>query len=143
MKKALTLSLLLLADIVLLAHSAIPHHYHNGIPVTVSSGAYEADAEEAHVYDYRHHHHHEHNSATVEDCLLDKTSLLTDSGSQLPNASSGYSAFPLLCLPQPIFGGTAGLADLSPLPFAQKPYALPYYATLIARSLGLRAPPAC
>ncbi|MDR1342686.1 MAG: hypothetical protein LBK18_05460 [Prevotellaceae bacterium] len=142
MKKALTLSLLLLANIVLLAHSAIPHHYHNGIPVTLSSGAYETEAEEAHVHDYRHHHH-EQSSATVEDCLLDKTCLRTDSGNLLPDASSVYSAFPLLCLPQLAFGCTTGSADLLLLPFTQKPYTLSCHAAFIARSLGLRAPPAC
>jgi hypothetical protein len=139
MKKALTLSLLLLANITLLAHSTIPHHYHNGIPVTVS-GIYDVDTEEAHVHDYRHHHH-EPNNATVEDCLLDKVCLRADNSNLLLNASSVYNAFPLLCLPLLASVCADRPTDLSPLPFAQKPYTQSYHTTFIAHSLGLRAPP--
>jgi hypothetical protein len=36
MKRAISLSFLLLAGIVVLAHAVIPHHHHDGIPIFVA-----------------------------------------------------------------------------------------------------------
>lgn len=143
MKKALALSFLLLAGIALLAHSAIPHHYHEGIPVAVTdvcNSACSAGGEAATCT--CHHHHHDSGSATGEDCLLEKMSVRTAGNDRLPDASDG-SVFLLLCMPRLLSGSVDLPEDLASASFAYKPCVQTCHTTFIARSLGLRAPPAC
>lgn len=154
MKKALTLSVLLLANIAVLAHSAIPHHYHEGIPVAVAglcNGACSAaaddaaddddDDEAAHARGL-HHHHDDPGSATLADCLLEKMAVRIADSNMLPDAFVG-NILPLLCAPRLLSGSVDVPNDLPAVPFEQKTFVLPYHTSFIARSLGLRAPPAC
>lgn len=143
MKKALALSFLLLANIAMLAHSAIPHHYHEGIPVAVT-GACSADGEEEeeHVCSSCCHPH-EPSSATVEDCLLTQMYVRTAGSDRQPDDVGCNIPFLLLCAPCPTFGSADVPNDLSSASFVQKPYVQSYNTIFVARSLGLRAPPAC
>jgi hypothetical protein len=140
MKKALTLSFLLLANIAVLAHSAIPHHYHNGVPVAVA-GVYNADSEEACTYDCRRHHH-EPNNATIEDCLLENVVARTVNDEQQLDAS-GSNVFLLLWTFYLPSGSVSVPEDLLSISFVQQPFVQSYHTTFVTRSLGLRAPPAC
>jgi hypothetical protein len=142
MKKALALSFLLLANIAVLAHSAIPHHYHEGVPVAVSV-ACSADEEAAHVSGCRHHHHQEPSNATLEDCLLERMYARTAVNDRQPDAVGCNILLLLLCAPCPAFGSVDVQKDLSPVPFVQKPYVQSYHTRFVARTLGLRAPPTC
>lgn len=140
MKKALTLSVLLLANIAVLAHSAIPHHYHEGVPVVVS-GVCDVGGEEVHPHGYRHHHHAPDN-ATIEDCRLKQLYARVANDEQQPDAAVG-NVFLLPCTPYLISAAADAQRDLSSISFAQKPYVQSYHTIFVARSLGLRAPPAC
>ncbi|MDR3188951.1 MAG: hypothetical protein LBT94_07190 [Prevotellaceae bacterium] len=141
MKKALTLSLLLLANIAVLAHSAIPHHPHEGIPVIIT-GVCTADDEAAPDHRYCHHHTEPDDATTIEECPLEAVYVRTaDSERQLDMPVCDI--FLLLCAPCLTSGSVDVQADLLAAFFVQKPFVSSYYSAFVARSLGLRAPPAC
>ncbi|MDR3366008.1 MAG: hypothetical protein LBO71_03455 [Prevotellaceae bacterium] len=139
MRKALTISFLLLANIAVLAHSAIPHHYHEGIPAAVIGVCNTGGEEEAHGY---RHHHHDANSATVEDCLLEKVGTRTVGSEGQPDAAV-CNILLLPCTPCLTSFGADVQSDLSFTAFVHKPCVQSYHTIFVARSLGLRAPPAC
>ena len=119
MKRALSLSFLLLAGIVILAHAVIPHHHHNGI-------SFLSDAA-----------HPEHDDAH-ENCLMSKIYVKINNEkqkTQLHDFDFDLSPFVFAddAISQTKFSNY--------LAITQKPYLLFDYTELIARSAGLRAPP--
>ena len=149
MKKAITLSVLLLANIIILAHAVVPHHHHNQVPVAINTSHHEHSSDATH----EHHHHDDtapvehkgdsHGHGVVEECLLEKAFIRIGSDKQafqaldfdfnlLPCIVSLFSGYPI---PQ--------ITDDDGLPFRQKPYLLSYHTEYISVSLGLRAPPVC
>jgi len=150
-KKAIALSFLLLANIIILAHAAVPHYHHNQIPVALNVFHHEHnDATHGH-----HHHHHpddtapvEHNEnahshAQIEDCLLEKTFTRIGSDRQsLQTLDWDFSQFP--CLFSILTSNSIPeIYDDIGLAFSQKPYTLSHHTNYITQSLGLRAPPVC
>lgn len=140
MKRAIALSFLVLANMAILVHVVIPHHHHNNFVICFLT-SHCTDDEEAsgHPYDCNHH---QHNDDGTEECLL-----LTEMYIKIDNNRSVVDLnfhndfqYPvLLLLVNPIIK----ITDLENLPFRQTPYLLSYYTEYIARSTGLRAPPAC
>ena len=133
MKRALSVSFLLLANIVVLAHAVVPHHYHNQIPDI--------------TWGFLHKHTHcqcaDPNCpfhGMSEDCLLKK--ICVRFGSDKQALSSFDSNVPCL-IPLYSIASMSGLIDLIGVPFSLKPYLLSYHTEYIAHSLGLRAPPVC
>jgi hypothetical protein len=123
MKKAISVSFLLLANIVLLAHAVVPHHYHGQVPVISC--------------DFQHEQNDDTNDHN--DCLLSKVYLRFGGDKQLlPFIDVNAELF--FCL-LPVFSD--GFSNLETLPFRYKPYLQFLYLAQISQSLGLRAPPAC
>ena len=150
MKKAITLSFLLLANIIILVHTFVPHHRHNQISFTLdaSSGKLCDDA----TYEYccdddimitqqegnSHHHHH-----TLKECVLESATTFTRINDnkrtfQLFNFNLLSVLFSL-----PSEHSLFRITDNVGAPFRQKPYLQFYYIEYLSLSLGLRAPPIC
>ena len=121
-KKAIALSLLLLAGTVILVHAVTPHHHHDGIPVFT---------------------HHEHNGSMPDHSKTDQLHefrILKKANERMDN-----ELFPdldfiwLFCLftDYSIYRINDDVGSL----FLQQPYIQHIHTEFITRSSGLRAPP--
>jgi len=139
MKKAFAISFLLIANMILLAHAVIPHHYHHQIPDITWSFLCENG------------NSHTANQCTdpdcpahgvVEDCFLKKIGVRFNNNGQLK--SSIDTDFKLLPCLLSLFAVTPiiEIDNLESLPFHQKPHLLSHHTDFISHSFGLRAPPA-
>ena len=126
LKKALSLSFLLLAGMVILAHAVIPHHHHNGISFISSTT--------------HHTNDNEHDDAH-EICLLSKVYMKLSNEKRTVQLQD-FNLQP--CLPT-LFSdeNIPQLYDTTSLLFRHQPYILLNYTKFIAHSIGLRAPPVC
>ena len=50
MRKIVAISFLLIANLILLAHSFVPHHHHEGVPICFSSHKHSYDCDKAHSH---------------------------------------------------------------------------------------------
>lgn len=150
MKKVIALPLLLLANLVILAHAIVPHHHHDKIVVSICDFLSIEDALE---HTHSDHHHgqekgHEHTGHDLgEECLLNELYIRASSNQNLSASHSGdfdlsnsHLDFPLYFCE---FNQQIDLTDYGELPFRQKPYVYSYHTYYITHSLGLRAPPVC
>jgi hypothetical protein len=133
MKRAISLSFLLLANIVLLAHVLIPcQHDHD----TIICACLPEDRCET------------NDTGNDEDCPMEESPMDVDLFVRNKNINSvndfclnGAIQHPVL-----LFFANNSIVDtddLEGLPLRQKPYLLTGHTDFISRSLGLRAPPAC
>ena len=128
MKRALSLSFLLLASMLILAHAVIPHHHHDGIPIVA-----------AHQEDDSNQPNHE----TEENWLL--TIVKVRLGNDKQTCQSFDFDFDFLpCLITLLSDVTIPqVKDGVVLPFRYHPNILPLHIEFIVCSKGLRAPPVC
>ena len=141
MKKAITFSFLLLANIVLLVHVSIPHHHHDKAAVCFLA-THCADSEETHKHapDSGCQQHDDGN--TIEECPLKAVYVRLENNKLLVDLSlENDFQYPVLFLLS--INPIDKMVDLKGLPFRQNPYLLPCYTDHISQSLGLRAPPVC
>ena len=140
MKKAITLSFLLLANTVLLVHVAIPHHHHNKAAVCILAihGAGNKEMPK-HTPDSGCQQHD--NESEIEECPLKEVYVRFENNKLLVDVSlENDFQYPVLLFS---FSPMDRITDLKGLPFRQNPYLLPCYTDHISQSLGLRAPPVC
>jgi len=125
MRKVVALSLLILANIIILAHITIPHHHHNGFVVLICDFSATNDAKE-HL---------------TEECILDEFYFRSDSSQNSFLSSVFYiEGFPVICN---VVTSQLEIQNYDNLTFRRKPYFLSYHTEYISQSLGLRAPPVC
>ncbi len=146
MKKAIAFIIILLANVMMLAHIFIPHHHHNQLPVAVLVDCHDHDNDK-----HEHHHHnqtdsnneskHSTSQDNFEDCLLFKTVIRFCDDSQ-PIQTIVQLDYPgyFDCLPPSI--NDIEITDYGNQ-FYPKPFLQSYYTNFITQSLGLRAPPFC
>ena len=121
-RKAISLSFLLLAGTIILVHAVIPHHHHNGISF-ISEAT-----------------HPEHDDLH-EICLLSNIYVKKSNENQtfqfhgfdFDTLPWGFTFFSDVIIPQS--------TDDDCLVSGQEPYLLFHHTKFIARSSGLRAPP--
>jgi len=150
MKRAISLSFILLANIILLAHAVIPHHHHDTIPVVIISH-HEHDRKA-----HEHHHHHDDNEPVnscdasdshahngFEDCIL--ANLFFRLENERQEFQTVNCDFGLLLWLSPLLSGyeLPPIINDTGLPFRQHPLQPSYFTDYISQSLGLRAPPYC
>ena len=137
-KKVISLSFLLLANVIMLAHPVVFHHHHDQMPVT------ECAANQEHHCDKNteQHCHHEnkstHKCCIIENCHLDTTPFTkANSPKQIKPTFNNFvfiaNTFPIYQIIQ--------AADLEGLSFREKPYLPLFCSEFISQSMGLRAPP--
>lgn len=136
--------MLLMADIILLAHAAVPHHHHDKVAVAI-----------VHLWENEAEHHHSHNEdghhhEGKEDCFLTEVmeeALVKDSFGEI---EAPLHTAELLQQPLPVW--EALVADAKPdvdalqylrHPFRQRPYLTSVYLAFVESQLGFRAPPFC
>lgn len=139
MKKAISIFFILLANIAILAHAVVPHHHHNKVFAAIVN-VLDDDLQNAlnHPHDNAHSH-----TANPEECAINETVVAAAFRLQKDNSFDSDSFdchFDLFItdivatvVPEP-FGN---------LPFVPQPYIAGSHIDCIARSIGLRAPPAC
>jgi hypothetical protein len=126
-KKATALSFLLLANTILLIHSAVPHHHHEDIVVCFFNS---------------HTCEHEEDSCPEKCCIIDndytpaenkvKTSCHTHN-----KCNCGQMLFALISNSL----NTPDFIDNIAIHFRQSSYIPLFYSEFISQSVGLRAPP--
>jgi|GEM_PF-3758041 hypothetical protein len=152
MKRAVGFLFLLLANINLLAYTAIPHHQHHKIPIALLAAgdlhSHCDDPKSDHQSDERDHslpvesnHAHTTDSDLFADCLLSQAYLQAKQQSQPGQTASEQFVPDIVVLPVDDIP-----TDTHPnnnKPFRPKPFKESYYTNLVRASIGLRAPPAC
>ncbi len=139
-KKVISLLFLLLANVVILAHSVVFHHHDNPIPVTLCV----AD-QEHHCDENAEQNHCCHDTESAGNCCDSKSCLLNTPFTTNDNirALSAVNNFDFVIIHLFSVNQIVQITDLTGLPFRQKPYSLPFYSEFISQSKGLRAPPVC
>ena len=140
MKRAIPLSFLLFANVILLAYLVVPHHHHE------KTGACFADFL---CKDGNEKHHHEptnkhEKNSFPEQCCFDVYVLTgnntkpacrfhkkCDCGHHLPYATILTTLY------------TCDFVDDTVIYFRQNPFVPLFYSEFISQSIGLRAPPVC
>lgn len=153
MKKIISTSLLLLANIIMLAHTIVPHHHHNGFVVALlernikerSQDHHHASSDHNHTPSDHHQapstHNHESNSET-EKCALNEVYTRSDNSPKFEcYENCDYKTSKTFVSPRGI--DKFSLVNEGGLPFRQKPYIESYYSKFSSGSIGLRAPPVC
>lgn len=154
MKNVTSIVFLLLANIVILAHAAVPHHHHNGIVVSIFNFLSVSETLEHDHHDYapsytdynQNSDKHSHQGEYNEYCLLNGIYLNVSQDKQHYLSSDSTDLFKQIDY-FPLFAAISTndieLKDYGCLPFRQKPYVNPYHSHYITHCLGLRAPPFC
>ena len=141
MKKAITLSFLLLANTVLLIHVAIPHHHHSKVTVCFLVTPC-SDSKEAHKHTHDSGCQQHNDRSKEEECPLKEVYMRLENNKSLVDISLENDAQHAVLFLFPV-NPMDGITGLKGLPFRQNPYLLPCYTDHISQSLGLRAPPVC
>jgi len=129
-KKVISLSFLLLANVVMLAHSVIFHHHDDLIPVVVCNVNHENHCSDA---------ENPSKCCIVQNCLLCAPYTKADDFKQIKPVLDNFEFIADIFSANQI----TQITDLAALPFRQKPYLLPFYSEFVAQSIGLRASPVC
>ncbi len=150
MKKAIGIGLVLLANMVLLAHAVIPHHHHDQ--------SVESCSVSFHQHEAVHHCQHlkstntfyentgnAHRGLSLEDCLLENiyVRFVNDNHTTLtnePDLETDIHFSQFFTSPDNFIRIES---DSPPSIFRQKPHLESLYANHAAQSFGLRAPPFC
>lgn len=143
MKRAVSISFILLASIMILAHAVVPHHHHNKVFAAIVNVL---DDESCNLFSHSHNPDTHHHDTDSEDCAINESVVGAAARLQKDN-SLDYRAISFEFQPDLFAVEIAEIYVADPivklLPDSRKPYiaraGLDYYA----RALGLRAPPAC
>ncbi|MDR0367738.1 MAG: hypothetical protein LBH82_01185 [Bacteroidales bacterium] len=147
MKKIVSISFLLFANIILLASAVVPHHHHSYDPSVIYFAHQDHCVAVGHCCEEANlptdQQGDTHNQTDTDDCLLQQSYINAGNNKQLsPSPDLGFDVLP--CVLSLLFGNIVPNTDhLQGLPFRQKPYLHSYHTEFISQSLGLRAPPVC
>ena len=138
-KKVISLSFLLLANISMLAHAVAFHHHDRQLPAVICT-----ENQKHHCDENTEPHNcpdteHSGKCCTIENCLLSSPFTKAD-GFELTKSIANN--FDIIINNIPVYQ-TVQIINLVGLPFRQNPYVPLFYSEFIAQSIGLRAPPAC
>jgi hypothetical protein len=158
MRKVVAISFLLLANIILLAHTFVPHHHHEGAAICFSSHQHDYDQNRNHnIDDCTHPSHHEHSPACGHNhqegdgCPSDCCNISKDVYARILEDDEIFSLLNLFSWSDRgvdlIYYFSNENFDNSPLsgiyglPFRRAPYLPSYFTNYIIGSFGLRGPP--
>ena len=156
-KKAISLSFLIIANAAILMHIVMFHHHNSALAAAFCV------ANQTHCCTENTQHHctgnadrnntcpsdeNAHNDpcnkcanncCTIENCLLNAFITKIDGFKLTEPAANSLNIF-IHTIPTFL---THHINDLAGLPFRQKPYIPLFYTTFVSQSPGLRAPPVC
>jgi len=142
MKKTIKLLFLLLANMILLAHSIVPHHHHGEMETCFDTHCHDCHEACYHEYhDNTHQHEHEATSTSDKCCNIDNCYLPTENkiniACQIHTKCDCAQAYILISYTL----NMQDFVDDTIIHFRQNPYVPIFYLDFISQSLGLRAPP--
>jgi len=138
-KRTISVSFLLFANMVILAHSVVFHHHDCQLFAVICAENHNCN-ENAKQKNHCDHENHAKNSCCVfENCLLSKPFTKADDFKLTKPIINNFDIF-FIYTPA---NQTIIITDLTGLPFRQRPYLLLFYSDFISQPIGLRAPPAC
>ena len=129
-KKVISLSFLLLANVVMLAHSVIFHHHDNPMSVVLCAEDHEHHCPDTETPS---------KCCTFQNCLLGAPYTKADDFKPIKQGFDNFEFIVIISSSNRI----TPITDLTGLPFRQKPYLPLFYSEFVSQSMGLRAPPAC
>lgn len=141
MKKVIALSILLLANIVLLAHAFVPHHHHENIPFCIGLHCIDSNLAHDSSSDCDPNNHKGNDSSG--DCLIDNVyTRITNDRQVVDSSDNDYIQLPHFLL---LFCSDCciRISNTEGRQIELKPYLYSYHTLFLTRSLGLRAPPVC
>jgi hypothetical protein len=146
MRRAISLSFLMLANMFLLAHVVIPcRHDHDTIICACFLTDVHADCEKSHEHTHDADSQHHNDDFPTEECAADTDVYLyvrhTNIKPDVEFCLNRAVQYPVLFLFP--MNPVVEITGLEGLPFRQKPYLPTCHTGYITRSLGLRAPPVC
>ena len=143
MKKAIALSFILLANMIILAHAVVPHHDHDDMTICFF-GSHCDDCNVTHnPTECETHTHHDH-TCSDKCCTIDNIFDPTDN-----KAKAIYHIHANCDCWQTLYFLTLNIVDIQDciddtlLLFLHAPYIDTCHTDYVSQSLGLRAPPAC
>ncbi|MDR0795238.1 MAG: hypothetical protein LBE79_04185 [Tannerella sp.] len=148
MKKVISLSLFLLANIILLVHTVIPHHHHANEIICFYDSHCE-NSQEACANEYQDaqtgHHEHKRNASSEKCCVIDDSYTFTHNNLKTSchpykKCDCGKKIF--YSLISNVFYSSDFVNDPE-IHFRQNPFVPLFYSVFISQSIGLRAPPVC
>ena len=140
LKKAISLFFLLLANVIILVHIAIPHIHHSNTVVCFGvTHCEEHDEAHSHSHDTGCHTHDDGEG--LEECPLKEQYVRFENITSLADYGLHNVQYPVLFLFA--INLVVEITDLEGLPFRQNPYVPLFYSEFISQSIGLRAPPVC
>ena len=145
MKKAVCYIALCAANILLVAHIAIPHHHHENAGVCLFD-THCKDSKEAHHHEQHdtHNHEHERNPFLDKCCIIDDIYAPTHNNIKLTcrfHTSCDCEQTLYALISTPLY--THDFVDDIIVHFRQNPFVPLFFSEFISQSIGLRAPPAC
>ena len=141
LKKAISLSFLLLANVITLVHVAIPHCHHSNMAICFTVAHCERN-DVAHSHSHNAGCHRHDDGGGLEECPLKDLYVRHENiTSFVDEGLDAVVQYPVLFVLA--IGPVAEITDLEGLPFRQHPISLSCYTDYISCSLGLRAPPFC
>lgn len=139
MKRTIAFIFILLANISLLAHAAIPHHHHTSVGICFHS-THCTDCKDTDKHSHDANHQHDDGDAK-EACMLNEMYARFDNKPIVDSNLGDETQYPVILLFSAI--PSTPITDPGGLPFRQKPYLLSFYTDPVPLPFGLRAPPVC
>lgn len=147
--------MILLANMLILAHAVVPHHHHNKVFVAIVN-ILDHDAQDIFNHEHGHEHHHDgdakhhdgpahHHDGDSEDCLMSEAEAAAALKVQTDDGSECF-VVPLLDneVSQLIWLAAFGLYELTFTPYytednvRRRTYVTSGHTDFVARSKGLR-----
>lgn len=147
--------MLLIANVILLAHAAVPHHHHDKVAMAIVHLWENESGRHHHEHNSDGHHHHEHDSDghhhnSPESCFLTETleeAVVPDTHTEIaaPLNSSHLLQHLLPVWEAVIIEAASAVDALQYLrhPFRERPYFTSVYLAFVESRSGFRAPSFC
>ena len=137
-KKVVSLSFLLIANMLILTHVLVPHHYHEDTGLCFVSHC--RDSKEAHRHENNEPQNHHEENANPDICTIDVFSKTTDKNIKIACHND--------CMQTVFLSPVSSLniqdyIDSTKTSFLPCPCFPSCHIEYVSQSLGLRAPPVC
>jgi hypothetical protein len=137
-KRAIILSLLTVANIIVLAHVVVPHHYHEDTGVCFTFHCKDSNVAHEHEGDEPQKHQHE-GSPAPDVCNIDVVYTTTEKDNLKVSFQADCWSLFFLSHVNNLF--IKDLVSNAGRPLQYTSNLLSYHAEFVSQSLGLRAPP--
>ncbi len=160
MKRRISMLLIMLANMLILAHAVVPHHHHNQMFVAIINvldddvqdlfNHAHGHAQQHDIDNTDHHSPEHHHDSDSEECLMSEAEIaaalklqMDDSGSWSVDLSQNTDDGGLIWQAAIELYELSYISENSEDHVKRRPYTASGHTDFVARSKGLRAPPFC